>query len=657
MDPVNEHDPTMDASIVHAVNVNNKKEVAEMKFLTKSLANARHVQESIYRQEEKDLIRQLWKLHHEKERRHPEIDYSARRSSHGLQSLPSDQINGSLHNVFPRGSDHRHYPHPPSQAHRQRAHDDRSWYSGHAGEISHPSTSYHHHVPTEADLHYPERVHGTSTHFTPNGASSHHFNPELFVRHHRPEYYPMPPAHRRHPTSGYQPSMEIPGLVSQSSRFNAIVQPAGYGRSIAEHAAHLGIHRHHHRGMPHYADRHPSHGHPPHPTDDIHNIQSYDSLARYINLLDYQASEESKAGRRAANRAPPHQRHEDKANEEKRGPEAPPEEVGKEKKPGRRQSMEEVIQVVENAGLLTDDEKENKGKLHSDEKATEDSVPHDEPLSTKINGAKPKSIGFIGDPLATPSPTTPATKATSAVDDTVRRRQLHPGKRQDNFGRQSHLRRKGAEGQQRSSERVDPSRRPDPKHAGDEKGTVYSVGVDKKRSSRKGLYQNTHPSRSEMLPQSSSHHQYIPRRPSVKASAHHPQPQLTHQILTDLEAIASQPGHNSRYPAPSTHHPDPALGYHQPRHPDHQSRPAPQTAAERKRLAVELLAREYPVLLRHAPTKFDPLEALMCRYLRLSSTNVETLEAMCRDAGIEVGAHAYQQIENPNEYVFGHEKL
>ena len=77
------------------------------------------------------------------------------------------------------------------------------------------------------------------------------------------------------------------------------------------------------------------------------------------------------------------------------------------------------------------------------------------------------------------------------------------------------------------------------------------------------------------------------------------------------------------------------------------------TVAERKRLAVELLAREFPILLRHAPTKFNPLDALMCQYLRLSTSNVETLEQMCREAGLEVDAHPHQQIKNISQYVFG----
>ncbi|XP_038067143.1 uncharacterized protein LOC119737117 [Patiria miniata] len=661
MDPANEHDPTMDAHIVHAVNVNNKKEMAEMKFLTKSLANARHVQQSIYRQEEKDLIRQLWKLQKEKERRHPEIDYNTRRSGHGLQRLSSEQMDGShssrrgSYNVLYRGSDHHYHPHPPSPSHHQRVHDDKNSYMGRAPEVSHPTTGYHYHAPTKGDKHSHDRDHGASSHHLPfSKTSSHHFNPEQFVHHHRPEYYPMPPAHRRHSTPGYHPT-EIPGVVSQSSRLNAIVQPAGYGHSIAEHAAHLGMHRHYHRGVPHHAYRNPSHGPTGHPshlmTDDIHNIGSYESLTRYINLLDYQASEESKADRR-------HKRPHHHKNDDKQGPSAHPDELGEAGVHGREQSVEEVIQVVGDAYLApVSDKKETEVDRPSGHGKEVDGgvVPQDD-SEPKSNGAKPKSIGCIGVPSATPSPTTQGTKGTTEGEDA--------GKDT------SHPRPGVAEEPVRSSDKVDPSVTPIAKPRGNGKGTA-AVGVDvpAKRSSRRGLHKgresglDSQRSRGEVLPQGSSHQQYISRQPSLKASKHHPQPHLTRQILSDLHAIASQPSHHNRHP--STHHRDPPPHHHHhhpvmahvhPHHSHHQRPREPVTAAERKRLAVELLAREYPVLLRNAPTKFDPMEALMCRYLRLSSTNVETLEEMCREAGIEVGAHAHHQIENANEYVFGGEK-
>ena len=45
--------------------------------------------------------------------------------------------------------------------------------------------------------------------------------------------------------------------------------------------------------------------------------------------------------------------------------------------------------------------------------------------------------------------------------------------------------------------------------------------------------------------------------------------------------------------------------------------------------------------------KFDPVEMLSCRYLRLSKNNVEELTEMCHRASIDVGVHSHL----PNECI------
>lgn len=42
----------------------------------------------------------------------------------------------------------------------------------------------------------------------------------------------------------------------------------------------------------------------------------------------------------------------------------------------------------------------------------------------------------------------------------------------------------------------------------------------------------------------------------------------------------------------------------------------------------------------------NPLEALHCKWIRLSKDQVATLEKLCRDQGIEPGIHAHSDVTN-----------
>ncbi|PIK46940.1 hypothetical protein BSL78_16200 [Apostichopus japonicus] len=75
-----------------------------------------------------------------------------------------------------------------------------------------------------------------------------------------------------------------------------------------------------------------------------------------------------------------------------------------------------------------------------------------------------------------------------------------------------------------------------------------------------------------------------------------------------------------------------------------------------KQLVKELLMKRMPAAARKRHlAEFDPLEALQCRYLRLSPSNIEDLMTACKEAGVEVDfLHPHSNVEDLSEYVFGH---
>ena len=50
-------------------------------------------------------------------------------------------------------------------------------------------------------------------------------------------------------------------------------------------------------------------------------------------------------------------------------------------------------------------------------------------------------------------------------------------------------------------------------------------------------------------------------------------------------------------------------------------------------------------LKKQSKEEFNPLETLSCRYLRLSDSNVQTLERLCAEDGVDVGIHPHTNTE------------
>ncbi|XP_071958513.1 uncharacterized protein [Antedon mediterranea] len=90
---VTARDPTMDARTVHSVNVNNKKVRVEYGQQTRFIKNAQYVSEHAFRQEEKQLIRQIERLQRDKE---------------------------SIHHIAGHGSSHRHHPEQQEESNRMQ---------------------------------------------------------------------------------------------------------------------------------------------------------------------------------------------------------------------------------------------------------------------------------------------------------------------------------------------------------------------------------------------------------------------------------------------------------------------------------------------------------------------------------------------------------
>ncbi|CAH1793996.1 unnamed protein product [Owenia fusiformis] len=75
------------------------------------------------------------------------------------------------------------------------------------------------------------------------------------------------------------------------------------------------------------------------------------------------------------------------------------------------------------------------------------------------------------------------------------------------------------------------------------------------------------------------------------------------------------------------------------------------TPHKRKLLALEILIRQLPDIRKELTKfKFDPVEMLSCRYLRLSKNNVERLTTMCEDSGIDVGIHPHMTESQVTEF-------
>ena len=76
--------------------------------------------------------------------------------------------------------------------------------------------------------------------------------------------------------------------------------------------------------------------------------------------------------------------------------------------------------------------------------------------------------------------------------------------------------------------------------------------------------------------------------------------------------------------------------------------------AHRKRvLALEFLAKMLPQIIKQSEhADFDPAEALQCRYLRLTGSNITALEEMCRKDGNEIDIHPHLHIDDVSKFVF-----
>ena len=110
---------------------------------------------------------------------------------------------------------------------------------------------------------------------------------------------------------------------------------------------------------------------------------------------------------------------------------------------------------------------------------------------------------------------------------------------------------------------------------------------------------------------------------------------------------ASHAAHHpsSRDPHASLHHHADIPHSHPPRSLFKKSR--------RKLLALHLLANQQKInQAAKEPPAFVPEDALMCRYLRLSALNVDTLVDMCRESGVPIGIHPHMSIEDVAKMVF-----
>ncbi len=130
---------------------------------------------------------------------------------------------------------------------------------------------------------------------------------------------------------------------------------------------------------------------------------------------------------------------------------------------------------------------------------------------------------------------------------------------------------------------------------------------------------------------------------------------LPKEALDDYRNLMQQASHAAHHPSTRE---STVLSHH--RHADipHSHPSKTQRKVRQKLLALHLLAnqkrqnanKDIPV------AKMDPHQTLMCRYLRLSSLNVETLVDMCNEAGVPIGIHPHMSIDDVARFVFD-EKL
>ncbi|XP_033107769.1 uncharacterized protein LOC117109507 [Anneissia japonica] len=86
---VTARDPTMDARTVHSVNVNNKKVRVKHDQMTRFIENAQDVSDHAFRQEERELVRQIERLQRDKLSRHHLPHHS---SNHRYQPQGSNDL-------------------------------------------------------------------------------------------------------------------------------------------------------------------------------------------------------------------------------------------------------------------------------------------------------------------------------------------------------------------------------------------------------------------------------------------------------------------------------------------------------------------------------------------------------------------------------------
>ena len=122
---------------------------------------------------------------------------------------------------------------------------------------------------------------------------------------------------------------------------------------------------------------------------------------------------------------------------------------------------------------------------------------------------------------------------------------------------------------------------------------------------------------------------------------------MPREAVEDYRNLMMKASHSAQHPsARDPHHRNADIPHsHQPRGHFRKSR--------QKLLALHLLANKQrqEAAARQGP-KFDPADTLMCRYLRLSALNVETLVEMCNESGVDVGIHPHMSIDDVADFVF-----
>ena len=126
---------------------------------------------------------------------------------------------------------------------------------------------------------------------------------------------------------------------------------------------------------------------------------------------------------------------------------------------------------------------------------------------------------------------------------------------------------------------------------------------------------------------------------------------MPREAVEDYRNLMMKASHSAQHPgARDPHHRHADIPHsHQPRGHFRKSR--------QKLLALHLLAnKQRQEAAARQEQKIDPVDTLMCRYLRLSALNVETLVEMCNESGIDIGIHPHMSIDDVANFVFQNEE-